>query len=273
MEDSEKESLQARIVITLAFWVRNRAILMEVPKLLLKIKDVEKKSIRNAMISLLELDFEEEAKEVYQELKEQNITIWGFEEALEKNLKKLSLLLEKAPAKLGRKQVRIIAYVLLEELMQNNLQKVKQFFTSLKPFQVAKKDLAYLDEILLWTLLAEKNWKGAKNLLKRYSEKTLQSQESPLYAPYGCFLFLTESKEKGEKHFSQMVEKTYPPTTALLGYYLMGKIREDKGWIESAFYYEKKKLFQRLYLFYLCLEEKEKCKHFKELYEERKTDY
>lgn len=262
IEEAPQESLQARIAIILAFWVKNRSILMEIPSLLVKTEKKEKKSIQNALMSLVELGYHKEAKEVLQEMKKENIPCWGIEVALNGGMEKLTSLLRKAPSRLTKKQVRIISYLLRQQLQAYHFEEVRKFFSSLRPFQVSKEDLAYLDESLLWSLLASKNWKGAKTLLRRYNKEVLSSSFCPLNAAYGCFLYLTQSPEEAMVHFAQISEKVYPPTTALVGHYLMGKIHETKGWIQSAFYYEKKMLFQRLTLFFYCIGDKTKQKIF-----------
>ncbi len=263
MEEAPKESLQARIAIILAFWVRNRAILVEISQVFSKMKEIEEKTIQNALMGLFELDFVEELEELMQEKTVQNNLPWGLKELLLGNLPGVISLLEKQGPKLDRKQIRILYFLLKEKLLKSQFEEVQKFFSLLPSFEVSKEDLSYLDEMLLWALLAQGKRKAAKNLVKRYSEKMLSSAFTPLHTAYGCFLSLEESEEKATLHFTTLQEKRYPPLHALASAYLCGKIEEEKGWIKSAFYYEKKILFERLILFFYCTKEKEKETFFR----------
>ncbi len=258
MEEASKESLQARIAIVLAFWVRNKAILVEISKVFSKMEVVEKKTIQNALMGLFELDFISEIKELIEDKTIQKNLPWGFKELVFSDLEKISFLIEKAPLRLEKKEVRVLFSLLKEKLLQGLFEEVQTFFSSLRNCEVSKEELAYLDEILLWSLLAQKKYKAAQNLIKRYSEKKLSDFTSPMYTAYGCFLTLQGSREKATLFFANLTEKRYPPIHALASFYLCGKIEEEKGWIKSAFYYEKKLLFERLILFFHCTGEKEK---------------
>jgi serine/threonine-protein kinase len=118
------------------------------------------------------------------------------------------------------------------------------------------------DVLFIWIYLLNKQWKKAQSILVSYPESTLADENSPLYPLMGCWLRRMEGEAIAMTHFSLSIDLPHPPTTMLLSFYLQGKIAQKKGWISTAFHWEKIQLFRQLHLYYHCAEEPLKAKHF-----------
>ncbi|MBS0615436.1 MAG: protein kinase [Verrucomicrobia bacterium] len=114
----------------------------------------------------------------------------------------------------------------------------------------------------LYALLYLRRLEEAGPLLEIYPIEEKMSEDSPLFPLYGCYLWATEGEEIGRAHMNGILEMIYPRTTALLAYYLTGKIDLKSGWITQAFFWEKIVLLRQLVLFYKCLGQEEQAEHF-----------
>lgn len=105
--------------------------------------------------------------------------------------------------------------------------------------------------------LCQEEWEAAEAILDRHSLKELIDPQNPLYAMAGCLLWKTGGSSAALSHFSDMAETPYPPTTALLGAFLHGKIKPFRhkhkqttsnrpGWENQAFFWEKRELARQL---------------------------
>ncbi len=103
--------------------------------------------------------------------------------------------------------------------------------------------------LVVWNALLQKNLSDAKAIFEKFSD-VLNQETSPLHFPYGTYLYMTEGKEAAYRHFSLVLETPYPPTTALPSLFLTGRL---KGWMKSAFWWEKKELHRQIELFYRCV--------------------
>lgn len=117
----------------------------------------------------------------------------------------------------------------------------------------------------LWKALREKNWTEAKKIVASLPETDFYDETKETFFLYGCFL----AKDQGEKaalmHLTNIPEKSFPPTTALLSHYLKGRINLKNEWIEKALAFEKLRLMQQLELFSLCLGDEKLLKTIKKL--------
>jgi eukaryotic-like serine/threonine-protein kinase len=120
----------------------------------------------------------------------------------------------------------------------------------------------FLDTLHIATCLMQNKWKEAQTLLESYSPEILSDEYSALFVPMGCYLFHEEGERISLSHFGGSIDLPHPPTTMLLSYYLRGKIRDKKGWIEQAFLWEKIALFRQLILYYHCARSPKKEKEF-----------
>lgn len=105
----------------------------------------------------------------------------------------------------------------------------------------------------LWMALEAKNWEKAKEVLAQIDPEELQTEKSPLFFLYGCYLAGVEGEKAALTHLTNISESAFPPTSALLSHYLMGRITLKKGWIERAFDWERTLLKEELVLFFRCL--------------------
>lgn len=78
-------------------------------------------------------------------------------------------------------------------------------------------------------------------------------ETDPHFFLHGCYLAKEKGPETALTYLTNISERAFPPTPMLLSHYLIGRINLKKGWIESAFYWEKLKLMQQLELFSQCL--------------------
>jgi tetratricopeptide (TPR) repeat protein len=100
-----------------------------------------------------------------------------------------------------------------------------------------------------WNLLVQQKLPEAKAIFDQFPE-AIHQETSPLHFPYGTYLYLTEGPEAATHHFSLVLETPYPPTTALPSLFLTNRL---KGWMERAFWWEKKELHRQIELFYRCV--------------------
>ena len=133
-----------------------------------------------------------------------------------------------------------------------------------KPFLIFQQDHIEenSDALFAWALILQNKYKQAGQLLKSYSEDGLKEESSQMYFLYGCYLLAEKGSDAAKAHFSSLSESAYPPTTSLLGHYLLRKIDLKKGWITQAFYWEKLQLFRELVLYYHCKKNKKQKTYF-----------
>lgn len=116
-------------------------------------------------------------------------------------------------------------------------------------------------EKYLW----ENKWSKAAELFEKHLLDAASEEKNPLYFLYGCYLMATEGEKIAIAHFSRGMETPYPPSTALLGYYLLEKINLKSGWIDKAFFWEKVQLLRQLMLFYHCADQPKKVNFYKRI--------
>jgi serine/threonine-protein kinase len=118
----------------------------------------------------------------------------------------------------------------------------------------AKDILPYVKDDIqkIWALLLTNQYKEAGSLFEKYPLEQLAQETSPLFSPYGCYLWATKKHSVAKAHFNAVLDMPYPRTSSLLGLYLADKIDLKSGWIEHALLWEKMQLFRQLMLFYHC---------------------
>ena len=210
-----------QIAIQLAFWLNNAPILAEIAE-----APIDNISLGNALFCLLEL----------------NADLKAFAHPLE-----IQSLAEPLPKKLTFNQARSLYYLLQEaltkdlDLFESTFKKLDTRFLPARP---------YFDALGAWCYLLQKKYAEASLLFEKYPATTLNQEASPLHFPYGVYLYLTEGAKWGQRHFSLALDTPYPPTTALPSLFLTHRIDDKKGWIQRAFWWEKKELHRQLELFY-----------------------
>ena len=154
-------------------------------------------------------------------------------------LAKIPILIELATSVKEDEVLFNNALVCLQEL------EAKDALQKFLPKKASKKKT-----LVAWNLLLSGKLSEAKTLFEQYPEARSQ-ETSPLHFPYGTFLYMTQGKEAAMRHFNSVLETPYPPTTALPSLFLTARLEE--GWMEQAFWWEKKELHRQIELFYRCV--------------------
>lgn len=114
---------------------------------------------------------------------------------------------------------------------------------------MSKQDRMIFDSLEIWYYLLEKELKSAESIFRKYPSTALSQETSLLHFPFGTWLYMAKGPKIARSHFASVIDTPYPPTTALPSHFLTGRIDDQKGWIERAFWWEKKELYRQLELF------------------------
>jgi len=227
--------------IQLAFWLGKAPILVEMIEALLKKYPVDEVLLANALFSLIELDAHEQAKK-YLDLPYPRIAT--LREVL-KPLKNSELQQE-----MGKSECRVLHYRMRQALQSGLFDPLEKVYQQLENRKLARPQRLSFDSLEVWRCLLTKNFNRAALIFGKYPSTALAQENSPLHFPYGAWLYLKEGPKAAALHFNALLDAPYPPTTALPSYFLAGRIDEKKGWIERAFFWEKKELYRQLDLFH-----------------------
>lgn len=238
------ENTPASLAIRLAFWLGKAPILAEIATEIIKANPIDEPLLANAVFALLEL--EEEPKHVLEFLELPHPRIVAMRAAMQSS----------EPVPLSESpplwQLRCLKYQMRKALLSRNEEALHNLFMQLKPCKLSKMERLDFEAIEVWHALLNHNWTDARNCFDKYAPAALSQENSPLYFPYGTYLYMLYGAAKAREHFSAPLDSPYPPTTALGAYFLKGKIQKNKGWIERAFSWEKKELNRQLQLFHFC---------------------
>lgn len=221
------EDRLALLAIQIAFWLAKPPILVEIAQTL----PAESPLLNNALFALLELEAHEELKK--------------FPAPLD-----FGALANPFPAEPGKTESRALYYLMRQALKSGSFTLFDSAAKKLKKCRLPKHERTAFDALEIWSHLVRRRKNEASDLFLKYPKTSLQQETSPLHFPFGAWLFLAEGKEAAMRHFSLALETPYPPTTALPSLFLTGKINDKKGWIEKAFWWEKKELHRQVDLFY-----------------------
>ncbi|MGR3974014.1 MAG: protein kinase [Candidatus Rhabdochlamydia sp.] len=98
-------------------------------------------------------------------------------------------------------------------------------------------------------LLANRQFSEAGKIFDTLSLEEKLDDTTPLFTLFGCYLWAVEGAEIAKVHFSVIHHLSYPPYTALLPHFVLGKIDLQGKWGKEAFLWEKISLTrQRLLL-------------------------
>jgi serine/threonine-protein kinase len=228
----EKDSHRlTQMAIQLAFWLGKAPILAEIAR-----GEKNPVLIGNALFALLELGAEEELVS-FAPL--QALSIESLDQPL--------------PTILDKKQARSLYYLMRQALTHGESARLTKLFQKLKKCQIPQPEKIELESIELWALLLQHKLTEAEEKFRNYPESVLNQETSPLHFIYGTWLYMTQGPEAASHHFSCALETPHPPTTALPSHFITGRINDKKGWIERAFWWEKKELHRQIDLFYRCV--------------------
>lgn len=241
--------------IDLAYRLRRKQAILEIINFPLEKEEENRSTIENGLFALLELlEFEE--------LKKMNLEKYPlFTIALNshKNLKKaFDAFFSAAPKVLDDNHLRTLIHMLKHGLDIQDLAALKMAFEKLKNYQIPKEYKELIDSLKISYFLLIFDLEASEALFKKYPLEKLSDETSYLHPIYGIYLYL-KNPQKAMKHFSSVLEASYPKTTSLLSHYLTERIEK---WIAHALYFEKKELYRQLTLFYHCTKEDKKRDYF-----------
>jgi serine/threonine-protein kinase len=164
-----------------------------------------------------------------------------------------------------KKQSKRACIHVIEEILASQQPHSLDFlFSTPPPMHLSKRDRSLFDSFHLWYLLLQKDRTISKEIFSSYPAEILSDENSPLHFLYGIWLYCNEGTEIAKAHFSKVMETPHPPSSSLLSHFLLKRI-SLKSWGKEAFFYEKRKLFRQLALFYRCIEDKKKALRFQKL--------
>ena len=249
------EESDAVTEILLAFWLAKVPILVEMAKRFAE----NETAVANIAYALLELEAVSEAAQVIEKR--------SWSETKQRSLRIALLAAQGQIAESGREalqtadellkagEARALVLFLRAALKAQETAIVRKFVSELKKRKCTLT--AHFDALELIALCLERKWKEAGAIIAKLPTSALKHESSPLHFPYGCWLYASQGAKMGLSHFGLVLDTPYPPTTALPSYFLTGRIDEDKGWIEHAFWWEKKELHRQIELFYKLVDKNE----------------
>lgn len=244
--------------VQLAFWLAKGYIIEEIIDLQSGLKLPSAIVLGNALISLIKLGSVEIAQKKLDEVKKllPPVNADLFQQLIHYERKSrefdLNALLPKAAEDLTEDRVRALCHVCEIALDRHQETTVHKVYEELKEFIVDEQLKLTFDAYEIWALLSERRWEEAQQLIRHYPIEVCSNEHSPLHSLYGCLLYATEGKELALIHFAGILDVFYPHTTALLGYYLSGRIDENNSWFQRSFPWERRQLQRQLELFNRC---------------------
>jgi eukaryotic-like serine/threonine-protein kinase len=227
------------LAISLAFWLAKPLILEEIAHSL-----SDPLLIENALFCLLEL----EAISVL----DRNLALPIADSSRAYFQALLSGKVPALPKKITRKEARLFSHLLKKALIARKTSAAIQLIKTAHQSSWESEDRAVFDSLVAWHHCLREDWKSAQALLDLYADERTKEQ-SPFHFCYGCILYATQGSEAAHAHFSTVLDTPFPPITALPSHFLLGRINGKKGWIEKAFWWEKKELHRQLDFFYHSL--------------------
>lgn len=250
LESSDDRS--SDLAIALAFWLAKPLILGEIVTQLAKKSPFPATAVENALFCLLEL-------EAFSFLEKQLSKLPPASLSPESHLYLSSALasrLPPLPQLVSRKEARLVCHLLRKALAQRHFSLAEQIVAAISERKWPSEERRSIDALLIWFYALRRDWKKMGSFFRRYQVEDLNQEQSPLHFIYGCWLYATEGVSVAEAHFSGVLDTPYPCTSALPSHFLLGRINGKKGWIERAFWWEKKELHRQLDFFYQTIGKK-----------------
>lgn len=252
----------------LAFWLAKPYVLDEILNDVLQLTNFSSELLENVLFALIELGSWKLAQKTLENpqcdaiLPLFNIVFICHENSLNAGVVALEIL---DGNKIDQSLARVILHMAEMAITQEDITVMHRLLEFCATREQEPSFHFQMQCYQIWTVLLEKNWKMAAELFHNQPMDLLNQDSTILHFLYGCWLYVTEGKELAEIHFSGVLEISYPPTWALFCYYLNGRISEDQEWIKKSFLWEKRKLYQQLVLFYHCIGDLDKKKHYQTL--------
>lgn len=262
-----------QIAVQLAFWLAKPLTLGEICMNLAKTKNPSSLLIENALFCLLELDAIPQLEKQLSSLPQNALSAQGrayFNAVLSGKLfertanagsdvsrpASSSKGFPQLPDTVSVKEARFVCFLLRKALIQRRFSNAEEIAAAAKKKNWPKSDQLSIDALLAWFELLRRNFKAAGQIFKSYGADELDQEYSPLHFVYGGYLYVTQGAEQAQAHFSKILDTSYPRTPALPSHFLLGRINSKKGWIERAFWWEKKELHRQLDFFYAAIGKK-----------------
>lgn len=171
-------------------------------------------------------------------------------------------------------------YEALKELqMPANKDKTALLWLSSKLLYLGRYEESYsvLGQIVDPLSSEELEWKGffestvlilmdrfeeAGKVLDQFPVEKLSDEDSPLFFPFGCLLHRSEGKEIAKIHFQDLLEASFPRSSALGAYYFTHKLDFDR-WVKQAFFWEKRTLALQMMLMSKASQDQKQFNHWK----------
>lgn len=268
------------LAITLAFWTDTKQALIEIIQQLIKTLPIGHRNLENALFCLSELGYYGDVRKIFDDLRPLSIN-----QEVEKNLSliKCTILKDESAIKtlfsekkerFEKKHIRIFIHLVKKLLLRRDYKKIYQIFQKIPLADQNKKEWIHLHAGFLWAFILDNNAQAAKMILEKYSKKELKNDNLPLFSPYGVYLHFLKGKKAMDAHFSSLLEKPYPPTTALLAHFIHKKNPAESQWSEKAFFWEKQELYLEAVLFYRAMKKDFEARQYEKKLEGRYTrDY
>lgn len=240
---SAKKDDKEEMIITVAFWAHKNYVLEEIIEELWNKELPSHTSLMNAFLSLIVLN---ESGHVHKLLShmpksgfthEKKILNALLEPDLEKGLKALTSL------SFSEYDPSSFLSILCDRALDEGKTDIVY-----KALEEIKKPLDQrLLERKIWALLWDRKWELAGKEFEKIPLDQLTHESSLLHYLYGMWLYVTESPEIAQIHWSSVLDVPFPRTWSLASHYLIGKL--EPGWFKRAFDWERWQLQRQLRLF------------------------
>lgn len=235
--------------IQIAFWLAKPYFIAEILDDIISEKEISYRVLENALFSLIELGSCELALSKISQFE----SVKGSDEISAKIFQEVkTALLYPKEESMKISSIPLLFFLIEQAISDENTNFLHQVIKQLGKQNLGEEENQRLNEYQIWAYLLEKNWEQSGKLLHQYPLETLSRETSLLHFLYGCWLMAIEGKEIAMTHFRGVLEVSYPRTWTLAAHFLNGKIGPDSRWMQRAFLWEKRNLYQQLALFFHC---------------------
>lgn len=234
----EDENRLTHIAIQLCFWLRKVPMLIEIGKELVKREPRNDTLLGNVLFSLVELEAEKEIEQ-FPMVSSVNRVFFPLSQEIDKPWTK--------------RESRVFYYLIKKGLKEKSFPELSECFARLHKVKMEKQEKILFDSLEIWHYLLQKQLKNAEAILRKYPSTLLTQETCPLHFPFGTWLYMAKGPKMAKAHFSAVLDTPYPPTPALPSYFLSERMNEKKGWMQHAFWWEKKELYRQLELFHAAV--------------------
>lgn len=272
--------------IELSFWAALPHAFLEIFDEILLSNPFEVALLGNVLFSLYVLGANQQAENLLLQLEEKRAHL---SEETEKDLshlidwlsplrlyaksgdleKAVELYLKLPKECIGTRELRCALWLIEEAIMKEKATLVEFITVSLLSFPLGREDQILIDSYRLWMLLWQKRLSEAGDIFEHYPYELLNQETTPLHPLYGCYLLLTEGEELAKIFFAGVTDTLFPRSWALLGHELTNHLTQKAAWLNTAFLYEKRRLYRQLILYYHCLGNQSLLTHVQELEKEQ----